>query len=206
MNPMPEKETSKKNFLDTKGNNNIEFPKKTEKKEEPFKNEPVENPIKKVEFEQPSSLLDKVPEQIHIDISEQPIKIDNKVDNKVPLKKVNKVLKPNVQNEDPISNTEFPFVSGKNEFFEIEVPKPIEKKEDPIKNDEKENVQKIVDVDKPNSNTEKVDSIPIEIKPKKKIILKVDDPIDYDDESDGLNKHKVNSDQNKKMKRRNPYP
>ena len=27
----------------------------------------------------------------------------------------NKVLKPNVQNEDPISNTEFPFVSGKNE-------------------------------------------------------------------------------------------
>ena len=206
MNPMPEKETSKKNYNDTNNNGGVEFPKKTEKKEEPFKNEPIENPIKNVEFEEPLSLLNKVPEQIQIDISE-PKKIDD--DNKVVLKKVNKVdkvLKPNVQKEDPISNTEFPFKTGKNEFFEIEVPKPIEKKEDPIKNDEKENVQKIVELDNPNVNTNKVDSIPIEIKPNKKIILKIDDPIDYDDVSDGLNQHKVNSDQNKKMKRRNPYP
>ena len=203
MNPMPEKESSKRNNLNNKNNNNnIEFPKKIEKKEEPFKNEPVENPINNVEFENPLSVLNKVPEQIQVDLSNKKINEDNKV----ALKKVNKVSKPNVQNEDPISNTDFPFVAGKNEIFEIEIPKPIEKKENPIKNEEKENENKIIGTDNPNKNTGKVDPQPIEIKPNKKIILKIDEPINYDDESDGLNKHNIKSDQNKKMKRRNPYP
>ena len=203
MNPMPEKETSKRNNLDEKNNNNnIEFPKKIEKKEEPFKNEPIENPINNVDFETPLTVLNKVPEQVLFDTPSKKINDENKN----ALKKVNKVLKPNVQNEDPISNTDFPFVAGKNEIFEIEIPKPIEKKEDPIKNDEKEHENKVVGSDNPNKNTGKVDPQPIEIKQNKKIILKIDEPINYDDVSDGLNKHNIKSDENKKMKRRNPYP
>ena len=203
LNPMPEKETSKRNNLDEKNNNNnIEFPKKIEKKEEPFKNEPIENPINNVDFETPLTVLNKVPEQVLFDTPSKKINDENKN----ALKKVNKVLKPNVQNEDPISNTDFPFVAGKNEIFEIEIPKPIEKKEDPIKNDEKEHENKVVGSDNPNKNTGKVDPQPIEIKQNKKIILKIDEPINYDDVSDGLNKHNIKSDENKKMKRRNPYP